>query len=214
MAQIEHQTFPKFCFHKRTDARTLETSQEIKSFFKLRLSTTSRNKNQEQIFKVTFINLQCSQVDAYWKYLLISQIATIVLFVQRKMPCSSREKIQTQQTYFNISVLHKRKLRHCSSPKKDAVMHIGIYRRMFLFSKYLWMLDADKAQNCLQATFTTVLVCSAPPIPAAGSPQECPTSSLPDKTVQTTLLIFHEDCCALHQLQFQPSIFSGVNERE
>lgn len=130
------------------------------------------------------------------------------------MPCSSREKIQTQQTYFDISVSHKRKLRHCSSCKKNALMHIGIYRRMFLFSKYSRMLDADKAHNCLQATFITVLVCNVPTIPAACSPQEWRTSSLPGKIVQTTLLIFHEDWCALHRLQFQPSIFSGVYERE
>lgn len=76
------------------------------------------------------------------------------------------------------------------------------------------MLDADEAQNCLQATFITVLVCNEPTIPAASSPQECLTSSLPGKTVQTTLLIFHEDWCALHRLQFQTSIFNDVNKRD
>lgn len=143
------------------------------------------------------------------------------------MPCSSREKIQTQQTYFDISVSHERKLRHCSSCKKNALMHIGIYRRMFLFSKYSRMLDADKAHNCLQATFITVLVCNVPTIPAACSPQEWRTSSLPGKT---DIFTAWQDCsnysfdfswrlvCStqtpISAIHFQWCIWEGVQTQE
>lgn len=47
-----------------------------------------------------------------------------------------RENTNTADIFRHFSFTQK-KLRHCSSPKKDALMHIGIYRRMFLFSKYL-----------------------------------------------------------------------------
>ena len=96
--------FAKSCSDRRPGSRTLETPQEIKSFSSSGEGLLQEISQEGKIFKLTLINLQCSQVDRFRKHLSINRLVTTVMFVQKIPPCS-RKKTQTHQAFDSNVVL-------------------------------------------------------------------------------------------------------------